>query len=217
MAELTESLAVVFDRITGVVDDGRDTLFLAPTGCAGWSVQDLLFHLLLDAQRALVVLAQPVAAGADTDAVSYWRARAARGPGSDDRRHALFVRRSSTAYAEPAGLVAQWKDTSAAAVSAVRVATPDARVQTQGHVMTVTDFGWTLVVEGALHLLDLQLDAEWALPAEVTAVVRTTLEALLGEAAPPEWDDRTTALVLTGRRPVSAEARHLLDRVPVLR
>jgi hypothetical protein len=43
-----------------------------PTRCAGWAVRDLVFHLLGDAQRALVALASPAAGPADRDAVTYW-------------------------------------------------------------------------------------------------------------------------------------------------
>src|SRR3712207_6866331 len=45
----------------------------APTGCRGWSVLDLGFHLLEDAHRALVDLGSPVDGPPDTDAVGYWR------------------------------------------------------------------------------------------------------------------------------------------------
>jgi hypothetical protein len=83
--------------------------------------------------------------------------------------------------------------------------------------MTVQDFCSTLVLEASLHLLDLHVeDSEWGLPAAVTSSVRRTLESLLGEPAPPEWDDRTAALVLSGRqRP--PELVEFGSRLPVLR
>jgi hypothetical protein len=46
----------------------------APTGCTGWSVRDLVQHLLGDARRALVAVGTPADRPPDTDAVSYWRA-----------------------------------------------------------------------------------------------------------------------------------------------
>ena len=43
-----------------------------PTRCAGWTVRDLVYHLVGDAQRALVAVHTPTAAEADVDAVTYW-------------------------------------------------------------------------------------------------------------------------------------------------
>lgn len=34
-----------------------------PTGCSGWAVRDLIFHLLGDSRRALVALASEPAVG----------------------------------------------------------------------------------------------------------------------------------------------------------
>ena len=42
-----------------------------PSRCRGWSRADLLFHLLLDAQRALVTFATPTDGAADVDFSSY--------------------------------------------------------------------------------------------------------------------------------------------------
>src|SRR4051794_22113335 len=44
-----------------------------PSGCRGWTVLDLAFHLVEDAHRALVDLNTPVDRPADTDAIGYWR------------------------------------------------------------------------------------------------------------------------------------------------
>lgn len=217
VANPVEALSVTLGRITDLVEACADADFLRETRCTGWCVQDLLFHVLLDAQRGLVVLAQPVDTEADTDAVGYWSARSDQVGNGESTSHARFVRRAAMAYAAPAGLVAQWKDTSRAVVAAFHRADPQARVQTQGHVMTVEDFCSTLVVEAALHLLDLRTDAaEWGLPPAVTSRVRGTLEALLGEPAPRDWDDLMTALVLAGRqRP--PEGVSFERRIPVLR
>ena len=60
---------------TGTLVAGRGTRdFLRPTGASAWCVQDLLFHQLLDAQRALVAIASPSDAEPDRDAVTYWQA-----------------------------------------------------------------------------------------------------------------------------------------------
>jgi hypothetical protein len=55
--------------LDGVTDDES----WEPSGCRGWSVLDLAFHLVEDAHRALVDLNSPVEGPPDTDAVGYWR------------------------------------------------------------------------------------------------------------------------------------------------
>ena len=95
-----------------------------PTRCRGWVVADLLFHVLCDAQRALVALASPADGPADVDDVSYWRAFTA---GGDDAagRHAWWARRSAAAFDRPTGVVRIWSDTAPAAVRAAGAADPD--------------------------------------------------------------------------------------------
>src|SRR3954453_11717366 len=51
--------------------NGKGPAFRPPRAEA-WNVKELLFHQLLDAQRALVALATPSQAEPDVDAVSYW-------------------------------------------------------------------------------------------------------------------------------------------------
>jgi uncharacterized protein (TIGR03083 family) len=219
--DVPAALAAAYRGVTAFVADLNDDGFPRATRCGGWSVQDLLFHLLLDVQRALVVLARPCADRADTDAVSYWRPYGAAAPSAAER-HAAYVRRAARAYASPSGLVAQWIDTAEAAVAVVAASNPRATVRTQGHVMTTGDFAQTLVVEATLHLLDLQpaglVDPP---PADALTLTRRTLERLLEAPPPSSWDDVTTALRLTGREPLSADDRAALgvlaDRVPVLR
>jgi Mycothiol maleylpyruvate isomerase N-terminal domain len=63
---------------------GEDQL-ARPSLCQGWSRADLLFHLLLDAQRALVTFATPAAGEPDVDFVSYWAPFRPGGEGYGDR------------------------------------------------------------------------------------------------------------------------------------
>lgn len=217
-------LAVVYEHVTQQITTPSGSSLHQPTRCAGWSRQDLLFHLLLfhlllDAQRALVALARPVGTDADTDSVGYWRALGAEGSALG---HAEYVRRAAAAYDGAASLVAQWVDTSAAAISALRRAEGSANELTQGKVLRLRDFGETLVLEAALHLLDLTPSSdEWPVPSPVSSAVRRTLVALLDSPVPDHWDDRAVALRLGGREPLTAQLRHELGpaaaKVPVLR
>jgi len=180
-----------------------------PTGCAGWCVRDLVFHLLADAQRALVALHTPAGRRPDTDAVSYWRGFPA---GSDAGLRA--TRACATAFGSLGGLVALHAETARAALHAVDRADPEAVVATQGHALRVADLVDTLVVEAAVHHLDLVVALERPGPgAEPLAQVRRTAEALLGEAFDAAYDDLTVARLATGRAPAPPA---LADRLPVL-
>jgi hypothetical protein len=218
-------LGSAYGSVTDLVSGLDEADFALPTGCERWSVDALLFHLMLDAQRALMALAAPGTEPADTDAVSYWRAYAAEAAADEEleAEAARFATDSAAAYGRPAGLVRHWTHLSAAAVSAA--ARSDARltVATQGLRLRTDDLLETLVVEATLHHLDLvrYLAGAAGPPAANLALTRATLEALLGRAAPAEWDDRSTALWLTGREAVPpAELARLgpaVDLLPVIR
>jgi hypothetical protein len=81
------------DVVAAVSDLDTDEEWL-PTGCAGWSVRDLVFHLRGDAYRALVALSSPAGTPPDTDAVSYWTHWR---PGTDGAR--LNLRWDDVTYA----------------------------------------------------------------------------------------------------------------------
>ncbi|HEX2196152.1 MAG TPA: maleylpyruvate isomerase family mycothiol-dependent enzyme [Actinomycetota bacterium] len=173
---------------------------LDPSGCRGWSRADLLFHMLLDAQRALVTLHSPAPGPPDTDYVRYWRGFSSSDDGA--RAHARFVRVASAAHASPATIVARWLETSRAARHAASLAGEGA-VATQGHVLTTPDFLATLVVEATVHHLDLSagLDREPPAPAAV-ALTTLTIDGLLRSRRPPHWDDVTYLRKATGRAPL---------------
>ena len=196
-------------------DFGRRTL------AEGWSVRDLLFHQLLDAQRALIAFASPTTSEPDVDEVSYWKDYRP-GQGDWSAAHADFVRVASSAYADPQTLVEHWRTTSEAAVRAASMADAAGRVETQGHVLTVPDFVSTLVLETTVHLLDLTVELPSA-PSpspDALALVRSVLESLFGGPLPSRWDDTDCALKGTGRLPLSdADRAELGDRaaaVPLL-
>lgn len=209
-----EALAQAYDGITAVVTRLDDAGLQRPTRCRGWLVADLLFHVLCDAQRALVALASPAPGPADVDDVSYWRAFT---PGGDDEasvKHAWWARRSAAAFDRPSGVVRIWSDTAPAAVRAAAAADPDGYVTTQGHVLRVPDFLATLTTEAVIHHLDLVVDLPDApLPATApTTVAVATVDGLLSDDAvrPTGWDDRDYLLKATGRVPLTDRDRREL-------
>ncbi|MDX6367588.1 MAG: hypothetical protein QOK30_2664 [Nocardioidaceae bacterium] len=200
------ALASAYTAVTELVSGLDEADFARPTGCARWSVDALLFHLTLDAQRGLMALAAPGTEPADTDAVSYWRAYAAEADADEglEASTARFATHSAAAYGRPAGLVRHWTHLSAAAVSAAARSDPELTVATQGLRLGTDDFLQTLAVEATLHHLDLvrHLTGVPGPPAANLALTRATLEGLLGVPTPTDWDDRSTALWLTGREAV---------------
>jgi len=222
--EAMAALADSYASMQSVVDALAEQDFLRPTRCAGWSVADLIFHQLLDAQRALRTLATPAPDGSapDVNFVTYWKPFT---PGSEgSREHAQFVRVSTVAYEAYAGhqaLTQHWAGTSAAALRAAAAA-PDLAVCTQGHVLTLPDFLATLAVEATLHHLDLvvELPAAPAPSARGLRLVRNTLDGLLGGPIATDWDDVTYALKGGGRLALTDNDRLALgsqaDNLPLL-
>lgn len=194
----------------------------APSGCLGWSARDLLHHLLGDAQRALVALAAPLAPGSaapDRDAVTYWRDWSAGREDPDQRDLRAQRVLAATWGLEP--LVATAARTWAAVVSLAGRTDPGDLVATQGHVLRAEDLLSTLVVEAAVHHLDLVVATGGEGPgAPALAEARRVLEGLLGAPAPGGLDDRTWVVLATGRRPPGPEEARALgeaaERLPLL-
>jgi uncharacterized protein (TIGR03083 family) len=194
-----------------------------PSRCLGWTRADLLFHMLLDAQRALITLATPANGPADRDFVSYWTPFRPGAGGYD--AHARFVRRSAAAYQSDLAIVARWTETAAAAARAATTsatATVATMVATQDHVLAAGDFLATLAVEATIHHLDLMAGNQaLAGPSGPgLAITRATLDGLGGQPVPPGWDDAEYVLKATGRRPLTGDDRTrlgaLADRFPLL-
>jgi hypothetical protein len=190
------------------VRDRPEADFARPTR-TDWTVRELLFHQLLDAQRTLVALASPAEPDEepDVDPVSYWRPFF---PDSDwNAPHAEFVRVAASAYPSGEVLLDHFTTTVEAAGRAVAAADPVSRVRTQGHVITVTDLASTLVVEATTHLLDLTVDLAGAPgpPAGALSEARRVLDGLNGAPLPQHWDDVEAVLKGTGRTPLTDEER----------
>lgn len=187
-----EALATIYGLVSDTISHLGPADLLRNSRCAGWTVGDVLYHLLLDARRALVTFASPAEAEPDVDEVTYWQAF--EPDPADDTAHAKHVRLVTSAYPDGA-LGREWRDTAKAAVWAARVNAYDA-VTTQGHVLRARDFIATLVFEATIHYLDMTVDLPGS-PEPDLKLVRRVLDGLLG--ATTDWDDRTYALKGTGR------------------
>lgn len=89
---------------------------------------------------------------------------------------------------------------------------PYQALATQGHTLPTVGFTATLVVEAAIHYLDMTVALATAPepdPAPL-ALVRRVLDQLAGSALPASWDDATRALKGTGRLPISPADRSAL-------
>lgn len=220
--EVLAALDESYSRVTTAVTPLQLGQFLRPTLTEGWVVADLLFHLLLDAQRALVALASPTDAAADVDFVTYWRPFRPDVGAEARLAHARFVRLCASAYSKPTVLVEQWTQTAAATVYAARATDWSGRVVTQGHVIAVPDFVVTLAVEATIHYLDLTAHLMSAAPADPAglALVRRTLDGLLGMPLPLKWTDEEYAVKGTGRGSLTEAERAALgeaaQRLPLL-
>ncbi|MFL6124937.1 maleylpyruvate isomerase N-terminal domain-containing protein [Actinophytocola sp.] len=200
----------MLDSVYTLVSDTISTLGPAElqrnSRCAGWTVGDVLYHLLLDARRALVTFASPADGEPDVDEVTYWQAFQ---PGGDGyARHARHVRIVASAYSDGA-LGREWRDTAGAAVRAAR-ACPFDLVTTQGHVLRTQHFVATLEFEALVHYLDMTVDLPGS-PVPDLAPVRHVLDGLLGSTVP--WDDLTYALKGTGRVPLTDDDREELGEL----
>jgi hypothetical protein len=204
--EPLDLLSSTYRDLSGVLsalsaEEGRQ-----PTGCAGWTPVDLGFHLLGDAQRALVALNTPAPGPADTTAVDYWTAW--HPPAAGDDAELWSTRVAASVYGGLAGISARYAETSAAVLVAAGRVRPADLVRTQGRVLSVADLLSTLTVEAAVHHLDLVLHVDRPGPAAAPlAEVRRVLEGLLGSPLPSAWDDVTAARRGTGREPLTDDDR----------
>lgn len=178
------------------------------THLPGWTVRDLLLHLASDCQRALVALATPSTQPVDTDAVSYWSAWT---PGTNSARDGLRgTRIMASAWSSVRGPADLYVETGRAVLHAAAVADGDAVVRTQHRTLTVDSLLRTLVVEAAVHHLDLGPVLPEPPDPAVLREVRRTLDGLLGDPAPADWDDLRYARTGTGREPLDDAERSAL-------
>jgi Mycothiol maleylpyruvate isomerase N-terminal domain len=209
-----------YGGITALVTGLTDDELMGASRCRAWSVADVLFHLLCDAQRALVTLATPAAGPPDVDHVSYWAPFQPGGAGAID--HAWWVRRSASAFVRPSGIVRIWRETAAAAVRAAAGTDPHGYVATQGHVLAVPDFLATLVTEAVVHHLDMTVELPGSRPPnrDAVGVALCTMDGLLDGGRPGLWMPEDYLLKATGRVELDERDRAALgdvaDRFPLL-
>lgn len=202
-----------YGALLGVVAALDDDIGWRATRCAGWTVRDLVHHLLTDAQRGLVALHTPASGAADVDAVSYWAAWQPDTPGADAGRRGTRIMASAWSSVEPiAGLYAE---TATAVLVAGATRSGGELVATQGHVLTVDDLFRTLAVEATVHQLDLRLGK----PSEAGLTeTRRVLDGLLGWPAPIA-DANRYALISTGRERLTDEEADMFgaaaERLPL--
>jgi len=185
------------------------------TRCSEWTVRDLLYHQLLDAQRALRAFASPSDLSSDVDYITYWRTYGPDQSAEDARSHALFVRESAAAFRNPESLRWLWNETAESALRAASMVSLDSRVTTQELVLTNRDFISTLAVEAAIHHLDF-LNGAYAAPSELAGALELTaltLDGILGARRPMPWSDEEYLLRGTGREPLSRRERTQLGQL----
>ncbi|HEX2072478.1 MAG TPA: maleylpyruvate isomerase N-terminal domain-containing protein [Geodermatophilus sp.] len=206
MADELQLLRTAYGDLAAVLTDLSAEEGWQPTGCAGWTPVDLGFHLLSDARRALVALATPAEGPVDTTAVDYWKAW--RPPGPDDEDELWSTRVAASVQGGFRAIQRRYAEASAAVVVAAGRVAPTDLVRTQDAVISVADLGSTLVVEAAVHHLDLVLHLQRPGPAAAPlAEVRRVLEGLYGGPLPTAWEDATAARRGTGREPLTASDR----------
>ncbi|RJL33638.1 maleylpyruvate isomerase N-terminal domain-containing protein [Bailinhaonella thermotolerans] len=206
--------------LRAAVADTPDDDFERPSGCAGWLVRDLVFHLVIDAQDVLITLATPAGGPPTIDSVTYWRLADAP-PTGEDPLDAL-IPRIAAAYGEPRLLKFHLDDLGAAAGRAAALADPAALVGTRDEVITVADYLSVYVLEWTLHHLDLIAHRPSAAdpPAETLAASRAALERIAGTAFPSSLSDKDALLIATGRRRPAAGEKTALGplsaRLPLI-
>ena len=218
-AALAEALYSAYAGVTAVVADLDDHDLLLPSGCRGWTICDLLLHLTLDPQRALVALHTPADGPADADFISYFRSFPGSGDPDAAVAHAQWVRRTAAAWTRPRGIVERWTETAQATGYAVSRADPAGHLRTQNLVLAVPDFAATLVTEAVVHHLDLIVSLPDAPePArEAAEIALSTLEGLAGsEGLPAHWSEREALLKGSGREELTVEDREALGDRAVL-
>lgn len=201
-ADLLRDAYSAFGRVILELDQDQSW---TGTGCRGWTIRDLTYHCLADAQRGLVALHSPSGETADRDAVSYWRDWAPTEEGAAQGRR--FSRVGGSMFLIWGQLRDLYLETSAAVIDAAQSTSAKQLVATQRHVLTADDLLRTLCVEATIYHLDMVLDLPGSEEPGPSGLheVRRVLDGLVGHQIATEWADERYARVATGRGRLTAE------------
>ncbi|MFB9238805.1 maleylpyruvate isomerase N-terminal domain-containing protein [Plantactinospora siamensis] len=204
--------------------------FARPTGCAPWTVAELLAHVRTATGRLLDMLARPAPDRAEVDAAGYY------GPSkfaaATDAARITGARREAATVPSGHALAEDFDRVWLAVRAAVVGQRGDRVVVTRhGDPMALDEFLRTRVVELGVHGLDLAaaLDrAPWLTPAAAAVIERLLLgDAAAADAAPAGparvdvaapyadlgWDRLTFIAKATGRSPIDPGERAAVDRL----
>jgi uncharacterized protein (TIGR03083 family) len=194
-----------------------EAAFARPTGCAPWTVAELVYHVRMTMGRLPGMLAAPEPAGPDlVSAAGYYRADR-RFSAATNADRIQSARRGAAALAGAAARARDFEVARRQAELALRDAPAGRVVRTRhGDHMLLTEFLRTRVLELAVHGLDLAaaVDREpW-----ITAQAADVTEDLLlpsGSAgrlrAETGWDRVGLIARLTGRHPVTPAETELIQ------
>ncbi|WP_164519502.1 maleylpyruvate isomerase N-terminal domain-containing protein [Nocardioides ferulae] len=197
------------------VDDLSEHDLLAPSRCHGWTLLDVVVHVIAGWQEMLGGLVSPIESEPTVDAATYWPAFAEQYASNDPIPALMSQRRRTAAFARPSSATAQLRDVGAALLRGVSRCA-EGRYLWDTHVFAAGDFLAVWAVEGVVHHLDLDLDGGEPAPGAALRIARTSIESLVGESLPGQWPDVEAVLIGTGRCPVPAGLGVLTDRLPAL-
>jgi hypothetical protein len=202
--------------------------FALPSGCPGWTVRDLLFHLVVGAEDVLITLVTPADADSPRhgDALDYWAAVTRPGKDSAGRdtetttsRNPLDAQipRIAAAYLSPDLLRDHQLEIGGAAARAAGRSDADELLLNGDQVLRTDDFLASYVLEWTLHHLDLLAH----LPSGTDpgpggaplAASRQAVEAIIGRELPTSLADADALRIATGRRSPTPEEHRVLSRV----
>jgi Mycothiol maleylpyruvate isomerase N-terminal domain len=187
------------DAFLSAVESLTEYELLGASRCHGWSRLDVVTHVVAGWLEMLGGMVSLVDDEASVDAASYWPAFAKEYSTGDPVPVLMSQRRRTSTYVRPAPAIAELRDVAAAVRRGV-VSFQDHRRLWQGHVFAAGDFLAVWAVENVVHHLDLLCDEP--APSGALRLTRATVEALIDQPLPDEWDDQEAVLVGTGRSPV---------------
>jgi hypothetical protein len=222
MHETAVVLAEAYEGVTTVIAELADADRTRPTRCAGWSVDALVAHLLLDAQRALIALASDVHRDPDRRLRQLLAVleslRRAGGP-----HVARWLRNPARSGLSLAALAADAVGAHYAGGGARRRAR-NRMLRWRPRIMCSASptcaARWWSRPSSTTSTSSSTCRRRHCRLAHRLQVARQTLDGLWGRPAPSGWDDVGYVLKATGREPLTAadraDLRTAADALPLL-